>query len=776
MKTDYTAIPGKGLMSKRALELRMEYLSSIDDTMVSTLGSQRIDIAQIQNNIESYIGTVEIPLGLVGPLSLRTEDNSQEWIKTAVATTEGALIASMNRGAKAISQSGGFRAHVVHQKMLRSPLFVFHSMGDTVVFSRWIKKHFDTIKRETRKYSNHAELLEINCVVVGKVSHLRFIYATGDASGQNMTTSCTWHACLWIQEHFSDETGVEIINFVIEGNGASDKKVSYASILNGRGTHVISECFLTNEVIKKTLRTDADSMFQLYIHSMAMTRMDGMVGYNANVANAIAGIFASTGQDLACIHESSVGILQMDKTEAGIHLSLCLPNLVIGTVGGGTHLPVPSKVLELMDCKGSGKVGRFAKIIAGFALSLEVSTVAAIVSGQFANAHQKYGRNKPVNALLKSEFDACFVRKHLTYIKEEITAVETPRANVNEGGILMNLAKSASKKMIGFMELDVDLKSGKKLPVLVKSKALSDELYDGLHFMGTNLNANIAEELIACKENLEYKDSHLKEIAIYEALRRIGFENAPSLYGTVKDPSREVFMIFMERLQAEELLLFNSENHPTLWTDSLINKVISTINQVHSKFYDDTERAKLEHVKPFQVSKNLAFYESVLSFIRGEYEFLERDEVFVQMQNTLDEWKMKIPDPIFPSTLIHNDFNPRNVAITGSEKVIIYDWELSSYDLPHRDIFEWLAFTLEQEEIERKLEAFMRHHFKLLKQDYLESYQWSDYLSDFKVAGESYLLSRLSFYMAGSTLVHYPFTLRVFNTTIEMLNTMKHLQ
>ena len=190
---------------------------------------------------------------------------------------------------------------------------------------------------------------------------------------------------------------------------------SFYAIQNGRGCHVISECFLTNEIIEKTLRTNAEDMFRSFNHSMAISRLDGMIGYNINVANAIAGIFAATGQDLASIHESSTAVLQMENTTEGLYVSLTLPNLVVGTVGGGTHLPVASRVLELMGCKGAGKVERFAKLIAGYALGIEISTLAAIVSGQFARAHQKLGRNKPVKWLLRSEVTEDFFKANMPY-------------------------------------------------------------------------------------------------------------------------------------------------------------------------------------------------------------------------------------------------------------------------------------------------------------------------------------------------------------------------
>ena len=169
------------------------------------------------------------------------------------------------------------------------------------------------------------------------------------------------------------------------------------NINQGRGIHVISECELLEEEINQLLRTTSDAFMTSFNASATISRLDGMIGHNLNVANIVAGVFAATGQDLACIHESSVGVLTVDKTERGLYLCLHLPTLVVGTVGGGTHLAAQNEALNLMGCSGTGKVKRFAEMIAGFALALEISTFAAIVGGQFAAAHERLGRNKPVS-------------------------------------------------------------------------------------------------------------------------------------------------------------------------------------------------------------------------------------------------------------------------------------------------------------------------------------------------------------------------------------------
>jgi hydroxymethylglutaryl-CoA reductase (NADPH) len=492
-----------------------------------------------------------------------------------------------------------------------------------------------------------------------------------------------------------------------------------------------------------------------------------------NVANAIAGIYASTGQDLACIHESSIGILQIELTKEGLYLSLVLPNLVIGTVGGGTHLPVPSRILELMGCKGAGKVERFAKLIAGFALSIEISTLAAIVSGQFARAHQKLGRNKPVKWLLRSEVDADFIKTHTPFFNAEIARVNFNNDVQIENGILTDLTKKITKKAIGFIQADIHTADGKEYPLLLKSKALGKEVLDGLHFMASNVSVDLADILSKHYHVLEYKDNHTKEIDVYEALQQIGYPFMPVLYGIKKDKDREVYMIIMERLASNKMLLINSESTPEKWSTSIIKKTIDSIHMVHTNFQYETN--KIESIAVFDIEKALELYTAFVALNRKDYDYLNADHRFDELTDFINNWSKNGYQPKSKMTLIHNDFNPRNIAIKTNGDPCIYDWELATYGIPHRDIFELLAFTLVSNFKSSDLVALLKHHFALVQSLNNEDYSWSDYLYDFKLGGQAFLISRVNFYLTGSILMNYPFIERVFTTSFKMLDTLKKI-
>lgn len=763
-----SSVPGRGLMNTSGHEQRMKFLETFPVSLQPVILSS-LKLEQVKNNIESFIGSVEVPVGLVGPLLMKTESERTEEIFGVVGTTEGALVASMNRGAKAISESGGFFAKVLYQKMVRTPMFIFENLAQTYEFSEWIKQNFQKIKKITEGYSNHAELLEINPLLIGKAAHLKFIYSTGDASGQNMTTTCTWHACLWIEENFNAEHAYPVLSFVIDGNGSSDKKVSSYAMQSGRGTHVISECFLSNEAIVKTLRTTADDMFSSYIHSMAISRMDGMTGYNINVANAVAGFFVSTAQDLASIHESSTGILQLDKTPEGLYVSLSLPNLVIGTVGGGTRLPAQNAILKFMQCEGKGGSKKLASIIAGFALSLEVSTLAAIVSGQFARAHQKLGRNKPVNWLLRSEVDERFILEHFPEIaKEKIAKIILDPGLMIDNGLLTQLTSRISKKLIGFIPLRLEMKDGSIVQAIIKSKPTGEEVIKGLHFMASALSTELSDMLLEYKYNLEYTDCDHREIEAVEMLWKDGFRNIPHSFGTYTDPGREISMLIMEYLDASSYKIMNSESSPELWTKEIIKDTIRSINDVHAFYSDESNRPKASHINAFRPEALMPFYLVMNRINEKEYADWNAAELFEALNNEIVQYMLQAPVKLSPLTIVHNDFNPRNIAIKNNGDAVIYDWELAVLNIPQRDSIELLSFVLPEDFSKEELLEYLSYHHRLFIEKTGSTISIAGWLSDCRIIVHEYLCSRVNFYLAGGTLMDYSFSKRIFMNASRM--------
>lgn len=761
-------VPGRGLISNTAVGLRQSYIENEGYT-IEQIKQHGFDKNEIQNNIESFIGSVEVPVGLCGPLLFRHNSGS-ELVYAAAATTEGALIASLNRGAKALSKSGGFSAHVLHQKMVRAPLFLFSNMADAVVFKAWIAAHFGAIKQVTAAHSNHAVLQEIITYLIGRNAHLKFVYTTGDASGQNMTTNCTWHAILWIAEHFAQETGIRIEHFILEGNAASDKKVSQAAILNGRGTHVAAECFLNEAVINKILRTSSEAIFRYYGNSLAMSKIDGMAGYNINVANAIAAIFAATGQDLGSVHESGNGVLYLEKTDNGLYLALHLPTLVVGTIGGGTHLPKQKEALQLMQCYGNGKAGRFAKLIAGFALSLEISTYSAIVSGEFAKAHEKLGRNKPVRRLLMSEITPKFIAQCIRpeYSEKHDFEAIISRQTIVDNGIINNITHRVSKKIIGFVPVEVEA-GGTAYQVLLKSKALDTEVIKGLCVMAASIDPALSDLIETHAPALEYRHTHLKEMLLYEDLHKQALQGRPAYFGKYINPKREIYIVAIEALNLQQLKHINTENQPGKWSGNDIREVIQRITTIHRHYQRTGNRQALQSIKTFRVSEAQPLYNKLLDLVVKESESPYLKKKYAELYAFVAHSENEHSRLNMPQTIIHNDFNTRNIAVRRSGTACIYDWELAVVNFPQRDIIEFLSFCLPLNFEAQQFLQFIEFHASLYPAIPLR-----DMLEASIYAAKEYLVTRVSFYEVAGILMKYEFSGRVAINTFRMIELLEN--
>ncbi|MFN8944009.1 MAG: hydroxymethylglutaryl-CoA reductase [Pseudobdellovibrionaceae bacterium] len=373
---------------------RQQRLSQIEGLCGESLKSfhfSPLSAESLKGNIENFIGSVHIPVGLAGPLKFKFIDKDEE-IYAPLATSEGALVSSVARGALALTMSGGVTTRVLSNRMIRAPQFEFNSVDEAILFSKWVSEHFELLKLKTKEHSNHAILLELDEKVFGKTAHIRFIYSTGDAAGQNMTTFVTAALCRWIIENFTHQKKIVIQDFLIEGNLSSDKKASALSAIDGRGRSVVAEAVIKRQVLKKILRLTPEEMVSRFSRSKSSRIFTGQIGYNINVANSIAALFLATGQDMACVHECSVAEFHIEQQGHDLYVCLLMPCLIVGTVGGGSKLTSAQDCLRMMDCLGAGKADRLAQVITGFSLALELSTVSAIGSGDFVQAHQRLGR------------------------------------------------------------------------------------------------------------------------------------------------------------------------------------------------------------------------------------------------------------------------------------------------------------------------------------------------------------------------------------------------
>lgn len=342
-----------------------------------------------EGNIEHFTGVAQIPLGVAGPLRVEGEHAQGEFL-IPLATTEGTLVASYNRGMKVLNLSGGVTSTVVKDAMQRAPVFVFESARAGRDFAAWVEEHLEAIRREAEATSRIARLKSIEPFLTNKFVYLRFNYTTGDAAGQNMVGRATFEACRWILGRYE---GIE--EFYLESNFATDKKSSYVNTLRTRGKRVTAEAVVEREVLRRHMRVEPERLAHHWKVATVGAFFSGATSNGAHPPNALTALFIATGQDVANIAEASAGLLYSELTPEGdLYTSLTIPSLIVATHGGGTGLPTQRECLEMMGCYGPGKVRKFAEIVAGAVLAGELSLGAAISSQDWVASHERLGRNR----------------------------------------------------------------------------------------------------------------------------------------------------------------------------------------------------------------------------------------------------------------------------------------------------------------------------------------------------------------------------------------------
>lgn len=374
--------------SRKAMEGRIDFIKSFTGKDPKFIHESIKDTSVFQGNIEHLTGFAQVPLGIAGPIRINGEYANGDFL-IPLATTEGTLVASYNKGIKLVNESGGVNCRVVKDSMQRAPVFIFDTLNKAIDFSKWIETVNAELKTEAELGSNHLKYQNVEIYLAGNNVFLRFNFFTGDAAGQNMVNKATFQMCQWILQSFKG-----IKHFFLESNMASDKKHSFINSLNSRGKRVIAEITFSERLLVQNFGVDARQLQRHFGVANLGGMMAGVNNNGAHTANALAALFIALGQDVANLAESTAGFVHTEIISDGsFHCSITLPSLIVGTVGGGTGLPTQKDCLTMMDCYGTGKAKKLAEIIAGVVLAGEISLGAAISSLDWVAAHEDLGRN-----------------------------------------------------------------------------------------------------------------------------------------------------------------------------------------------------------------------------------------------------------------------------------------------------------------------------------------------------------------------------------------------
>jgi len=377
---------------EEAVRIRRRYIEERSGTSLSALSSCALDLERaVKRNIENMIGCLHIPVGVAGPLLIHGEYASGMRF-LPLATTEGALVASVNRGCSAITRAGGATVRIVDEGMTRAPVFACRDVQHVLECVRWVEGHMDEIREAAEATTSHGKLLDILPVVAGTSLFLRMRFDTGDAMGMNMVTIASEAAAGVVERG----CGARLVS--LSGNLCTDKKPAAINAILGRGKTVVAGVHLDDDLISRILKTDSDTLCEVnYRKNMLGSMRAGSLGFNAHAANIVAALYIACGQDAAHVVEGSSCITTVERAGDGVYAAITAPAIQVGTVGGGTGLDPQAACLGLLGVAGGGdppgaSARAFAEVVAAAILAGEVSLLGALAARHLARAHIQHGR------------------------------------------------------------------------------------------------------------------------------------------------------------------------------------------------------------------------------------------------------------------------------------------------------------------------------------------------------------------------------------------------
>lgn len=373
---DYTTVGDRRIAVEKQLGISLENIGrfSLEEKTASS------------RNCENMIGIAQVPMGVAGPLKVKSLTFKVLSCYVPLATTEGALVASVNRGCKAITQSGGAVVDSYRVGATRGAVFQVSGLAGNDALNTFLDEQFPKMQETAAKTSGHLKLTKIFSRGLGRYRYARFTFDTQDAMGMNMATIAATAIC----QHIEANTSARCVS--VAGNYDVDKKPSWLNSIEGRGIKAWGEATLSARALRDTLKTTAQAMYDVWLAKcMIGSAMSGSMAYNAHFANVIAALFAATGQDLGHVGECSAGATTMETQNEDLYVSVYLPDLMVGTVGGGTGLATQKEALNIIGAETSQEL---AEVVAGAVLAGEISLLASLSQGSLAKAHERLARGK----------------------------------------------------------------------------------------------------------------------------------------------------------------------------------------------------------------------------------------------------------------------------------------------------------------------------------------------------------------------------------------------
>lgn len=371
-----------------SLARRRAWLEEATGASAKHIAACSFNSEQLRGNIENPVGVSQVPMGVAGPV-LVDGQHARGLYYVPMSTTEGALIRSYERGMVVLTHAGGVKTAVLQDENHISPVLQFDDIVSARRFCMWARDHENEIRAQAEATTKHGKLTGSWHLQIGRHVLLEIGFSTADAQGMNMISKAADAVCRWIRENY------KVGHFVLFSGLSSEKRASGYILTRGKGKRVTAGALLPDRLLKIGLHATAEELAQVWHATLLGHLQAGSIGFTAHAANGLAAMFIATGQDVATVANAACALTNFELHPEGLYVSITIPALTVATVGGGTALPTQREALEMMGCYGAGNAKKLAEIMAAAILGGEISMAAALASGEFVAAHERYGRNRP---------------------------------------------------------------------------------------------------------------------------------------------------------------------------------------------------------------------------------------------------------------------------------------------------------------------------------------------------------------------------------------------
>eukprot|EP00117_Sycon_ciliatum_P041606 scpid17540/ scgid30401/ 3-hydroxy-3-methylglutaryl-coenzyme A reductase len=783
------------------------------DTAHARNGSSNIsDVRQAAGRPESMMsenvfGLTRMSIGVSGPLLVRGK-YVNGYTLVPYATTEGALTASASRGALALSRSGGVRCRVEADVVHRSPVLVMRCLDDCITVRDWVQANKQRIHDNCP--ADGVTMVECDVRIAGHGLHFTLAFDCSNALEQSVAATAADEIFFYILHSIQrDLPHVQIDQYYLEGFRSGSQHAGFVNIIRPRGMTVHAECFIPESVLADVLKVSSEKLLAARRQFQEGEANAGCPLVQMNTSNALASLFVATGQNTGKVVEfisnntlvetatsSDIAAYQeqlksdhslylpeygSDKVEfriqdsgdgveeAGIYAGVTMPSLELRTTEKGSLLPTQRECLQLMHCTGTDGRYRLAEILAGSMLGLELSTLAAVASGQFASAHDKLGRNRNDLGFRKSHLTEEFFREAVSDLGELIEVKQTTVDS--RTSILSDMTKSQLNKIVGHIAFDISVQNNggetRTIPMVMKSKSTDRETCNVLNRLAQACGLELAQQYESFKMDLGFRNCHIRELEMLRITDPRFTRISPKTFYIKQTTEKDVLVYLMEHMK--DMIHFATADNPVDWTRSDQELVLSDIADFHAMHYGKEEellsKKWIDAHYPDDMVEKYDLWSALLRHNQREHPHIWNHDVCTLAQDIIDHI-----GPIWQAfeastrTLVHNDFNTRNLCIRpasqsvdGKRHLCCYDWELATLHVPQRDVAEFLAFVLSPDAPLSEWKSLLEHHRLALETATGCDISEQQYQDVFDLVMCDLLVNRIALYGMAHTFKDYAF-------------------